>query len=147
VNIGVFNLGTDAKTTDGDGRTDYRILHVMAGKTVPMGLGRIHAGWYVGNKKALFGKNGQKANTGSMIGYDRGFLPAEDDRGNYNRWVLAADYASGKNAIGGGGLGVYCYYTRAISLLTGPVWFNEPAMAIGNADVRWVWTTQLDVNF
>lgn len=147
VNIGIFNVGTDAKVTDGDGRTDYRILHVMAGKTVPMGWGRIHAGWYAGNKKALVGNNGQKANTGFMIGYDRGFLPAKDDQGNYNRWVLAADYASGKNAIGGGGLGVYYYYTRAISLLTGPVWFNEPAMAIGNADVRWVWTTQLDVNF
>lgn len=95
----------------------------------------------------LLNKDNEKANTGYKIGYDKGFLPAKDDKGEYSKWVLAADYASGKNVIGGGGGGIYHYFTRNISLLTGPVWFNEPVMAIGNDDVKWVWTTQLDINF
>lgn len=149
LNIGIFNVGTDSKdsTEDGDGRTDYNILHVMVGKTLPSNLGRIHVGAYSGNKKTLVDENGEKENTGFMIGYDKGFMPAKDDKGEYNKWVFAADWATGDNAIGGGGFGIYHYFTRNISLLTGPVWFNEPIVAIGNAEIDWVWTTQLDINF
>jgi len=56
--------------------------------------------------------------------------------------VLAADYASGKNYIGGGGFGMYHYFTKDISLLTGPVWFNDHAI-----NGQWKWTVQLDINF
>lgn len=147
LNIGIFGVGFDSKTSDGDGRTDQNILHVMAGKTLPMSLGRIHVGAYSGNNKVLLDKNGKKDNTGFMIGYDKGFKPAKDGKGEFNKWVFAADYASGKNAFGGGGFGMYYYFTRDISLLTGPVWFNEPAVAISNANIHYVWTTQLDINF
>lgn len=149
LNIGIYNAGTDRKdaTKDGDGRTDYNILDIIVGKTLPMDLGRIHAGLYSGNKKALLDKNGEKKNTGYMIGYDKGFLPAKDDKGEYNKWVFAADYQSGKNAVGAGGFGIYHYFTRDISLLTGPVWFNEPVVAGPNANAKWLWTTQLDINF
>ena len=76
--------------------------------------------------------------------------PAKDAAGavkdaagaEYSKWVIAADYASGKNAIGGGGFGTYYYFTKDISLLTGPVWFNEKAI---NGATKW--TTQLDLNF
>lgn len=108
LNIGIYNVGTDRKdaTKDGDGRTDYNIVHIMIGKTLPMDLGRLHAGAYSGNKKVLVDKNGEKENTGYMIGYDKGFLPAKDDKGEYNKWVFAADYQSGKNAVGAGGFGI-----------------------------------------
>lgn len=60
------------------------------------------------------------------VAFDRGFMPVKDKAGNeYNKLVFAADYASGKNALGGGGAGLYYYFTKDISLLTGPVWFNE----------------------
>lgn len=151
VNIGIFNVGTDTSATDGDGRTDYNIFDVIIGKTLPANLGRLHIGLYSGNDKLLgytdTGGVYQKESTGFMLGYDKGFLPAKDDKGEYNKWIFAADYASGKNAIGAGGFGIYHYFTRDVSLLTGPVWFNEPAAAIGNADIKWVWTTQLDINF
>ena len=48
----------------------------------------------------------------------------------------------GDNAIGGGGAGVYYFFTPDISLLTGPVWFNDPGI-----NGRMKWTTQLDINF
>jgi len=77
-----------------------------------------------------------------MVAFDHGFLPVKDKEGNeFNRIVFAADYASGNNAIGGGGFGLYYYFTKDISLLTGPVWFNDQGI-----NGKWKWTTQLDIN-
>ena len=65
----------------------------------------------------------------------------KEGKDEYNRLVLAADYASGNNVLGGGGVGVYYYFTKDISLLTGPVWFNEQ-----DINGKWKWTIQLDIN-
>lgn len=133
--IGIFNAGTKNNVTNQN--TVYGVI----GKTIP-GVGRLSAGPYIGNKKVLVDKNGEKENTGFMVAFDRGFVPVKDKAGNeYNKLVLAADYASGKNAIGGGGVGLYYYFTKDISLLTGPVWFNEQAI-----NGKWKWTIQLDIN-
>jgi hypothetical protein len=133
--VGIFNVGTENKVTNQD------IVYGVIGKTIPV-LGRLSAGPYIGNSAALKDKDGNTENTGFMVAYDRGFLPAKDAAGNeYSKVVLAADYASGKNAIGGGGVGLYYYFTKDISLLTGPVWFNEKAI-----NGSWKWTTQLDIN-
>ena len=133
--LGIFNLGTKNNVTN------QNIVFGVIGKTIP-GIGRISAGPYIGNKKVLIDKNGDKENTGIMVAFDRGFMPVKDKNGNeYNKLVFAADYASGKNAIGGGGVGLYYYFTKDISLLTGPVWFNEEAI-----NGKWKWTIQLDIN-
>ena len=134
--VGVFNVGTTKDVTDQD------IVYVVIGKTIP-GVGRLSAGPYSGNSKLLVNTKGEKENTGFMVAFDRGFLPAKDAAGNeYNKWVFAADYASGENVLGGGGAGIYYYLTKDISLLTGPVWFNDKAV-----NGAWKWTTQLDINF
>jgi len=133
--LGIFNVGTKNNVTN------QNVVFVVIGKTIP-GIGRISAGPYIGNKKVLIDKNGDKENTGIMVAFDRGFMPVKDKNGNeYNKLVFAADYASGKNAIGGGGAGLYYYFTKNISLLTGPVWFNEEAI-----NGKWKWTIQLDIN-
>jgi len=134
--IGIFNVGTRKDVTNQD------IVYGVIGKTIPF-LGRLSAGPYVGNSKVLLNANGEKENTGYMAALDHGFMPTKDAAGaDYNKWVFAADYASGKNAIGGGGVGIYYFFTKDISLLTGPVWFNEKAI---NGATKW--TTQLDINF
>ena len=46
------------------------------------------------------------------------------------------------NAIGGGGLRAYYFFTKDISLLNGPVWFNDHAF-----NGQWKWTTQVHINF
>jgi len=85
---------------------------------------------------------GESENTGFMVAGDRGFRPVRDPAGgDYNRFVIAADYASGKNAIGATGVGLYFYFTKDIALLTGPVWFNE-----GSLNGKWKCTVQLDIN-
>jgi hypothetical protein len=77
-----------------------------------------------------------------MVAFDHGFIPAKDAAGNeYSKVVFAADYASGKNAIGGYGIGVNYYFTKDISLLTGPVFFNEKKI-----NGTWKLSTQLDIN-
>jgi hypothetical protein len=134
--VGIFNVGTTKDVTD------QNIVYAVIGKTIP-GVGRLSAGPYSGNSKLLVNTKGEKENTGFMVAFDRGFLPAKDTAGNeYNKWVFAADYASGENAFGGGGAGIYYYLTKDISLLTGPVWFNDKAV-----NGAWKWTTQLDINF
>jgi hypothetical protein len=133
--VGIFNVGTKTDVTN------YNIVHAVIGKTIP-GVGRVTAGPYIGNKKVLVDKDGNKENTGFMVSFDRGFMPVKDKEGNeYNKLVFAADYASGKNALGGGGFGLYYFFTKDISLLTGPVWFNEEAI-----NGKWKWTIQLDIN-
>lgn len=133
--VGIFNVGTKMDVTDQD------IVYGVIGKTIPL-VGRLSLGPYVGNSKVLLNKDGEVANTGYMVAFDRGFLPNKDADGiDYNRVVLAADYASGNNVLGGGGFGLYYFFTSKLSLLTGPVWFNEPMI-----NGAWKWTTQLDIN-
>ena len=133
--VGIFNVGTKKDVTD------QNIVHAVVGKTIP-GVGRLSAGPYIGNKEVLVDADGDEENTGFMVAFDRGFLPVKDKDGNeYNQWVFAADYASGDNALGAGGFGIYRFFTKDISLLTGPVWFNEDAI-----NGEWKWTVQLDIN-
>jgi len=126
--IGVFNAGT--KT----GVTNQNIVHLIVGKTLPRRMGRVHASIYRGNSDVLRSSAGEVENTGFMVAYDRWLTPG--------KYMLAADYASGKNAIGGGGVGLYTFFNRDISLLAGPVWFNDRGI-----NGRTKWTVQLDVNF
>jgi hypothetical protein len=154
LNVGIFNIGTKADVTD------MNIVDFLVGKTLGP-LGRLHAGFYIGNAGSalmhesgclpnhptlgctLGGGAGSLENDGLMVGYDFGFWKVKDKEGNeYNKWVFAADYASGKNAIGGGGFGIYHFFNKDISLLTGPVWFNDHVI-----NGQWKWTVQLDVNF
>jgi len=133
--VGIFGVGTKNKVTN------QNVLYGVIGKTIPS-VGRLSVGPYIGNKDVLVNASGSKENTGFMLAFDRGFVPAKDAAGNeYNKVVFAADYASGKNVIGAGGAGVYYFFTKDISLLTGPVFFNEKAI-----NGAWKWTTQLDIN-
>lgn len=136
--VGIFNVGTKSS---GPSRTDYDIGFVVLGKTIPE-VGRISVGPYWGNHATMVSSTGQFQNTGFMVAYDRGFVPAKDKDGNeFSRIVFAGDYASGKNVIGGGGAGLYYYFTKDISLLAGPVWFNDTGL-----NGKWKVTAQLDIN-
>lgn len=158
LNVGIFDVGTKSRVTD------MNIVDFLVGKTLG-DFGRIHGGYYYGNPgsalmrehgclpgggagafgctAALGGGAGNRQNDGGMVGYDFGFWKVKDKEGNeYNKWMFAADYASGKNFIGGGGFGMYHFFTKDISLLSGPVWFNDAAI-----NGQWKWTVQLDINY
>lgn len=135
INIGVFGVGTKKDVTN------QNVFDIIVGKTIGS-VGRVFAGYYSGNKKVLVDKDGNKENTGFMVGFDKGFMPTKQGKDEYSKLVLAVDYMSGKNALGGGGVGIAYYFTKDVALLTGPVWFNEEAI-----NGKWKWSTQLDVNF
>jgi hypothetical protein len=131
VAAGIFNAGTKKDMTD------YNIGYAAIGKTVPL-LGRLFIGGYRGKRSTLAGET----NRGITVAWDRSFLPAKSaGSSGYNRMLLCADWASGKNYYGGGGVGLAWYFNEDISILTGPVFFNDEAL-----NGRWKWTTQLDIN-
>jgi hypothetical protein len=144
--LGIFNVGThtnDALPGQNNNGTNQNIVYAVIGKTIPFIEGRLSVGPYIGNSSALQNSaTGDNQNTGFMVAFDRGFWQVKDKEGNeWSRIVFAADYASGINQIGGGGFGLYYYFTKDISLLTGPVWFNDPGY-----NGSWKWTVQLDIN-
>lgn len=130
VQLGFFGFGTKRDTTD----NQQDIAYLVVGKSLPGGKTRVAASYYVGNAASLKSSTGDVQNTGFMVAMDRQLVPG--------KWALAADYASGNNVIGGGGVGIYYYFTPDISLLTGPVWFNDSGL---NGSVKA--TLQLDINF
>lgn len=132
--VGLFNVGTKKDVTD------QNVVDVVVGKSFD-GIGRFSAGPYWGNKKVLVDGAGRKENTGFMVAFDRGFHSVSGPGGEFNRFVFAADYASGDNAIGGGSVGFSTYFTKDVSLLVGHVWFNDERV---NGKPKW--TVQLDVN-
>ncbi len=128
IQLGFFNFGTKTNVTN------QNIAYLTIGKSLPDSRTRLAASYYVGNDSVLISGRGNKDGKGYMAAIDYALVPG--------KIVLAGDYASGKNAIGGGGVGVYYYFTKDISLLAGPVWFNDSTV---NGPTKM--TLQLDVNF
>ena len=62
IDIGVFNVGTHGKGTPNVDRTDYDVMDVIVGKTLPFNLGRIHLALYKGNPAALLASDGSVQN-------------------------------------------------------------------------------------
>lgn len=133
--VGFFNAGTRYQ---GKNKTNQNIVDFIVGKSLPNCLGgRFCVGGFSGSK--TIGKNRQ----GFMVSYQRPFCSVKDCNGKeYFKWVLCGDYASGKNTIGGGGVGIYYYFTPNISILTGPVWFNSAQI-----NGKWKWSIQIDISF
>ena len=168
LNVGIFNVGTMAEVTDMNivdfivGKTLGSFGRIHGGYYYGNpGSALMHQngckngtsnskfscnallGTSAANPVSSTGNTGRLQNDGGMVGYDYGFWKVKDKEGNeYNKWILAADYASGKNFIGGGGVGIYHFFNKDISLLTGPVWFNDKTI-----NGQWKWTVQLDINF
>lgn len=132
LSVGVFNIGTRHR---GYARTDQNVVDIVLGKTLPDSLwgANVYAGAYSGSR--ALGKDRK----GYMVAMFKDFCPAKDCEGNdYKKWFLAADYASGNNAIGGGGIAVGYYFNSAIFIQSGPVWFNSAEI-----NGRWKWGVQL----
>jgi hypothetical protein len=127
--VGMFGLGTGPGTNE-------NVLYAIVGKSLPP-VGRLSVSPYTGNGSVLKDARGNESKSGIMVAYDHGLIAAKD----FNRLVIAADYASGNNVIGGGGVGLYYYFSSTISLVGGPVWFNEKQL---NGENKW--SLQLDIN-
>jgi hypothetical protein len=137
IQAGIFNVTKKFRT----GRADSNIFFGVIGKTFAP-LGRFSVGPYWGNHATLLSSRGAAENSGFMAAFDRGFHSAKGHGGaEYKKLVVAADYASGKNIVGGGGAGLYYFFSEGISVLVGPVFFNDRGL-----NGKWKFTAQLDIN-
>lgn len=128
--LGMFDIGTKPH------RTNFNIIDLVIGKSLPDIIGgRFFLGGYGGTTNTL-GKN----RGGIMVGFDRGFRQVKDKEGtSYYKWHFSADFASGKNVIGGGGFALSHYFSPYLYIETGPVWFNAPQI-----NGQWKWALQIN---
>jgi len=139
ISAGVSNIGFKKNVSD------LYLLHAHVGKTFPV-IGEIGGGVYTGlNDKILVDKNGNKENSGFFLHWMGPEIPV--GLTGLKKIVPAADFQSGNNALGAVGGGLYFYFTDAIDLLVGPVFFLEPEVGGGPGKSDWLFTAQVDVDF
>jgi len=137
VSAGVANVGFKKDISD------LYLLHAHLGKTFPV-IGEIGGGVYTAlNDKLLVDKNGEKDATGFFLHWMGPEIPV--GLSGLKKIVPAADFQSGSNVLSAVGGGLYFYFTDAIDLLVGPVFFLEPELQPGKAD--WLFTAQIDIDF
>lgn len=110
--------------------TDSNIVYGLAAKTLPV-VGRLSAGYYVGNDKVIGDKN-----DGVLLSWDRTMSEISD-----KLWV-AADYQGGDNTVGAFSFGASWAFSKNVSVILGYDIYNDQSMAGKNT-----FTTQLDINF
>jgi hypothetical protein len=138
LSFGIQNLGF---TKD---YSDYKHLHAEIGKTFGA-VGNVTVGGYYGlNDKLYVSSTGKTERSGFMAAY----TSADINIGapGLNKINFIADYASGNNVFGAYGGGIGIFFTPAIDILTGPVWFNDQNLAKATFGSSFMWTVQLDVD-
>ena len=128
--VGAYNVGTI------DAQDAPNMKYALVAKTLPV-VGRLSVGGYIGDKDSIYllDANGKKENTGVLASWDRTITEVSD-----KLWV-AVDYMSGKNGLGGIGIGGSWAFSKQVSLLTGVTFYNEETLA-GKTS----FTTQLIIN-
>jgi hypothetical protein len=131
--VGIYNVGTKKD------KTDYNIMYGILAKS--FGPLRLTAGGYSGNSKLLLDSDGKKANTGFVAAADFGFYNVGGEKDGYNKFVIGADYMSGKSVLGGYGVALNYYFSKDASILVGPTFFNNKDL-----NGKWKLTVQFDGN-
>lgn len=136
LSFGVFDFGFRKDIND------YDVLYLMMQKALPWG-GYVALGAYRGTSTNLFtNSDGDLVQTGMMAAIASPDIKINKE--GLKKIVFVADVQTGKNSLGGGGIGSYIYFTDRISLLAGPVWFFDRALQPGQRSL--LWTAQLDVD-
>jgi hypothetical protein len=134
--VGGYNFGTksgDARA--GELTTKQDIVYALAAKTIPV-IGRLSAGYYVGNRKALLDANGASDEKGLLLSWDRVMTEISD-----KLW-LAVDYQGGDSALGALSIGASWAFAKNVSVLLGYDIYNEERTGGQNTV-----TLQIDINF
>ena len=141
VSFGIYNAGFHGEHDLVP--TNYNASHVMFQKSLPIG-GYIAAGFYhgLGPDVLYTNSDGKLVKTGAMIGWFSPDIPVGVT--GLKKINLTADIQTGKNALGGGGFGVYLYFNDYVDLLVGPVFFTDSKLQPGGA--KHLWTTQIDID-
>ena len=132
--VGIYNVGTNW-TKSSNVRTDQNISYALAARTLPV-VGRISAGYYVGNNAVLKDQNGKNDGKGLLLSWDRSMTEISD-----KLW-FAVDYQGGDNALGATNFGFSWNFSKNVSVIFGYDVYTKRATGGSNT-----FTTQLDINF
>lgn len=139
VSFGIMGVGFKKDVSD------QHLLHVDASKGTPYGAFGVGGYYGAGSKLLWTGSDGKVNRAGVMFSY-----VSPDwvlDLPGLNKIDFTADLSTGKNAFGAVGGGAVIYFTPAIDLITGPVWFLDGDGAKAAYGTDFVWTFQIDVDF
>ncbi len=140
VAVGIYNAGVRGGDVFHNTETD--ISYALVARTFPY-VGRLSAGWYVGNGGNIFMKDdniqangiGRTQNNGVLASWDRTISEISD-----KLWA-GVDYQGGNNAFGALSFGASWNFSKNVALLVGYDIFNKKATGGQPA-----FTTQLDIN-
>jgi hypothetical protein len=129
--VGGQNFGFNV---DADNRSsDWNIFYAVAAKTY--GIGRLTAGYYSGNDHVLVNNDGEKANTGFILTWDKTL--------SEKLWACI-DYASGDSSYGSAFYGLSWMFSSNTSVILGYGTWNRHQNTGDGFDP--VITTQVDIN-
>jgi hypothetical protein len=133
--IGAYNFGTKKNLTD------YNLIYGMISKTIPV-VGRLSAGYYIGNKKVLVDEKLNPQEKGLLVSWDRQMTEISD-----KLW-FGIDYQGGKNYLGSLNFGISWAFSKNTTLLVGYCVYNNTSALYNSKDVNVnSFTTQIDINF
>lgn len=135
--FGIFGVGTKGDVTN------YDILTLDIQKNLPWG-GYVSVGGYYGAGSELLWTSSE--GNVNRLGF-MGAIVAPDINVNIpglKKIVPMADIQTGKNVFGAAGFGLAFYFTDAVNLITGPVFFFDKALQPGGSS--FLWTVQLDID-
>ena len=133
--FGAYNFGTKANLTN------YDLGYVVLAKTFKT-IGRLSAGYYIGNSKVLTDETAKISNSGLLASWDRQMNEISD-----KLW-FGIDYQGGKNYMSSLNFAVSWAFTSNISLLVGYCVYNDTRVLYNTKDTNAnSFTTQIDINF
>lgn len=137
---GIYGLGFK------DRLSNYNLLHAEISKTLPV-IGTLIGGAYYSLNQDIMLSNLATGARGDRAGGMGAYVTPDINISGVpglNKVNFFADFMTGSNSYGAVGGGVGIFFTPAIDILTGPVFFLESA-AQPNAS-SWMWSIQLDVD-
>ncbi len=144
ITTGVYGIGIKK------GVSDFDVWHAEIGKTFLVGeqsLGTIAAGAYygLGSKADWAGSDGTIRRVGFIGSYTSPDIPI--NRPGLNKINFVGDVQTGRNIIGGGGVALGLYFTPAIDVLTGPIFFFDRDLQPGKSLMLWTVQVDIDIDF
>lgn len=138
ISFGVVGAGLEKDVSD------FNILHAEIGKTFPI-VGNLVVGGYYGlNEDLLVSFDGKKQQAGLMAAWTSPDLVV--NLPGLTKVNFIADLQTGKNVFGAWGAGIGLYFTPAIDILMGPVFFNDKDLAKNTFGTDFMWSVQLDID-
>ena len=132
--FGIYGVGFEPDVNDANA------LHFMLGKTLTH-IGFPSLGVYYGLNENLFqSPQGDDERFGIMAGWTSPSI----DVSYLDKIAFCWDIQTGHSAAGATGAAVYAYFTPAISLEMGPVFYFERELQPGGSS--WMWSMQLDID-